>query len=186
MEHSISSYPNRANNKTGHLFNSTSFEKVAILVATSVSMTSNATKTNFVDTTIPKQQIIKNISGKNDVYMNNSKNTFIQQEVRQKDLESLEKIFDAHFEAMKVDIKRIEQHEQSLFDNLNKSIDNLKDSIKDVKDSVKDINKKESDIKIAKLSNKSKIWVAIIGLMGSIIGAIISAIGGALITKIFH
>lgn len=58
MESSISNYPNRANNKPGHLFNSTSFEKAAVLVVTSVSMTSNATKIHLLSKKLDKKILI--------------------------------------------------------------------------------------------------------------------------------
>lgn len=125
MGSNSSNYPNRANNKTGHLFNSTSFEKAAVLVVTSVSMTSNATKINFVDTTRPKQQIIKNVSRKSDVYMNNSKNTFTQQEVRQKDIDNIKELNRAEIKVVKEEISGVKKDIEKAEDVLSVRIDDL-------------------------------------------------------------
>lgn len=165
MEENISNYQgingvNIKSNKGSHSLTA-SVETMAFLMVTSVPLVNNST--NFINPISPKQQIIKNIRRKSDVSMSNNKNTSTQ-EVRQKDLDNLEKIVDGHFDTLKVDLNRVEQNEQTHFDFLSEKIN-------DVKTSVEKIDKNANEMKIAKLSFKAKIWVAVLTALGSIIGA---------------
>lgn len=200
MEENISNYQginwiNTKNNRIGHSITVT-VGTMAFFIVTGAPLVNNSAK--FINTTSPKQQIIKNFRRKSDVNMSNNKNTPAQ-EVRQKDLDDLEKIVNGHFETLHVDIERIEQNDKIHFTTLKDEINDLKTSISnvnnDLKTSVSNVNNDlktyigktfdtANNRKIANSSSKTQILAAKIGVAGAVIGAVIGAVVGAVVAAI--
>lgn len=191
MEENISNYQginwiNTKNNRIGHSITVT-VEAMAFLIVSGTPLVNNSAK--FINATSPKQQIIKNFRRKSDVNMSNNKNTPTQ-EVRQKDLDDLEKIVNGHFETLHVDIKRIEQNDRIHFTTLKDEINDLKTSISNVSNELKTYIGKSfdaaNDRQIANSSSKTQILAAKIGVAGAVIGAVIGAVVAAILAHFWH
>ena len=154
--------------KSGHAVTAP-IETAAFFIFASSAVVSNLS--NYIEKE-PKQQIIQNVQEKGDVDMSNNKDTSTQ-EVRQKDLDSLEKMVN---EKLKTSTTYVDgkfntssTYIDGKFDTLTAYIDGKFDTLNQKIDEIESNINKEVD----RRNKRTNLLVAIIGILAPILAQII-------------